>query len=101
MSWNSPWSNGGIGAPKASQAEAEAGTETDVRSFSPLRIFQAIAAKVAASIATLTLAYSDTVKSTQTVDSLGRETHVITDGVNTATARIAADGTLTIDQGSR
>jgi hypothetical protein len=90
------------GAPTAaSQAEAEAGTETAIRSFSPLRVFQAIAAKVAASIATLTLAYSSTVKSTQTVDSSGRETHAITDGTNTATVRIAADGTLTIDQGAR
>lgn len=85
----------------ASQAEAEAGTETAIRSFSPLRIFQAIAAKVAASIATLTLAYSATVKSTQTVDASGRETHVITNGTNTATLRIGTDGTITIDQGSR
>lgn len=34
----------GEGAPAASQAEAEAGTETELRSFSPLRIAQAIAA---------------------------------------------------------
>ena len=85
----------------ASQAEAEAGTENAIRSFSPLRVFQAIAAKVAASIATLTLAYSSTVKSTQTVDSAGSETHVITDGTTTSTLRVAKDGTLTIDQGSR
>ena len=100
MSWNSPWSNGSAATP-ASQVEAEAGTETAIRSWSPLRVFQAIAAKVAASIATLTLAYSSTVKSTQTVDSTGKETHVITDGTTTATVRIAPDGTLTIDQGSR
>lgn len=34
----------GLGIPPASQAEAEAGTETDLRSFSPARIAEAIAA---------------------------------------------------------
>ena len=43
----------------ASQAESEAGTETAIRSWSPLRIFQAIAAKVAAGIAPYLTGYTE------------------------------------------
>lgn len=43
----------------ASQAESEAGTETAIRSFSPLRVWQAIAAKVAAGIAPYLTGYTE------------------------------------------
>jgi len=48
----------------ASQAEAEAGTETEIRRFSPLRIAQAIAAQWTLKVADFTLVAGDMINAT-------------------------------------